>query len=113
MSHAMGDTSIPTQELIGFISRALLTNPKVTAAFMIYVSKTKIYFLGVVGTLVNNPFEEPTEFVDPLVDVSACQRDLPFLQNLTVNVIRVYSVNSSLNHDGCMNLFSQAGIYTM
>jgi hypothetical protein len=44
MSHALGDISIPTQELLDFTSRALLTNPKVTAAFMIYVSNTYMYF---------------------------------------------------------------------
>lgn len=68
---------------------------------------------GQVTNAASNPFLEPSTYIDPLANVSACQRDLPFLQQLTVNVIRVYSVNSSSNHDGCMNLFSQAGIYTM
>jgi hypothetical protein len=61
----------------------------------------------------NNPFGEPSSFIDPLSDPSACSRDVPYLQQLGVNTIRVYSVNSSLNHDGCMNTFSGAGIYTM
>ncbi|KAJ2982678.1 hypothetical protein NUW54_g10719 [Trametes sanguinea] len=56
---------------------------------------------------------KPSTFIDPLMDGSACARDLPFLQQLQVNTIRVYSVNSSLNHDDCMNAFSQAGIYTI
>jgi hypothetical protein len=55
-----------------------------------------------------------TFFARPrLADGAACKRDLPFLTGLGVNAIRVYSVNSSLNHDVCMNLFSQANIYTM
>lgn len=61
----------------------------------------------------NNPFGEPSSFIDPLSDPSACSRDVPYLQQLGVNTIRVYSVNSSLNHDGCMNTFSGAGIYTI
>lgn len=73
----------------------------------------KCVFLGFVTTTVNNPFLQPTTFIDSLANLSTCQRDLTFLQQLTVNTIRVYSVNSSLNHDGCMNLFSQNGIYTM
>lgn len=32
---------------------------------------------------------------------------------LTVNAIRVYSVDSSLNHDECMSALDAAGIYTM
>ncbi len=43
----------------------------------------------------------------------ACKRDLPFLTQLGVNTIRVYSVDSTLNHDACMSALSAAGIYTM
>ena len=72
-----------------------------------------LYFIGAISTDPNNPFLEPSDFVDPLADGTACTRDLPFLQQLGVNAIRVYSVNSSLNHDSCMSTFSGAGIYTM
>ncbi|THU88461.1 hypothetical protein K435DRAFT_969488 [Dendrothele bispora CBS 962.96] len=61
----------------------------------------------------DNPFLEPSSFTDPLIDGSACSRDLPFLQQLNVNTIRVYSVDSSQNHDSCMQTFSDAGIYTI
>lgn len=61
----------------------------------------------------NNPFLEPDTFIDPLADAAGCARDLPILQQLQINAIRVYSVNSSLNHDACMDAFSQANIYTM
>ncbi|KAL4243204.1 1,3-beta-glucanosyltransferase [Abortiporus biennis] len=61
----------------------------------------------------NNPFLEPSTFVDPLADGAGCTRDLPFLQQLGVNAIRVYSVDSTLNHDSCMSTFSNAGIYTI
>jgi 1,3-beta-glucanosyltransferase GAS1 len=69
--------------------------------------------LGSVTLSADNPFGEPSTFIDPLANQTTCQRDLPYLQNLTINTIRVYSVNSSLNHDACMNAFSAAGIYVM
>ncbi|KAF5356108.1 hypothetical protein D9756_004039 [Leucocoprinus leucothites] len=68
---------------------------------------------GAVVASDDNPFGEPSSFIDPLALPSACQRDIPLLRQLTVNTIRVYSVNSSLNHDECMSAFSNAGIYTI
>ncbi|KAI0639101.1 Glucanosyltransferase-domain-containing protein [Trametes polyzona] len=68
------------------------------------------------GTVVadpNSPFSEPSTFIDPLADSAACSRDLPFLQQLGVNAVRIYSVDSTLNHDDCMSALSQAGIYTI
>ncbi|KAI9513151.1 glycoside hydrolase family 72 protein [Russula earlei] len=61
----------------------------------------------------NAPFSEPTTFIDPLANATACQRDLPFLQQLGVNTIRVYSVDATLNHDSCMQALSGAGIYVI
>ncbi|KAF9519802.1 carbohydrate-binding module family 43 protein [Hydnum rufescens UP504] len=58
-------------------------------------------------------FPEPSTFVDPLADPAGCARDLPYMKELGLNAIRVYSVDSSLNHDACMSALSQAGIYTI
>ncbi|WWD20964.1 hypothetical protein CI109_105443 [Kwoniella shandongensis] len=61
----------------------------------------------------NGGFPEPSSYVDPLSSPQNCTRDLPYLQQLGVNAVRVYSVNSSLNHDECMKTLSGAGIYVL
>ncbi|KAH9947943.1 Glucanosyltransferase-domain-containing protein [Amylocystis lapponica] len=68
---------------------------------------------GEVTASSSNPFGEPSTFIDPLANSTACARDIPYLQKLAVNTVRVYSVSSSLDHDDCMNALSNAGIYTI
>ncbi|KAF8209866.1 Glucanosyltransferase, partial [Mycena galopus ATCC 62051] len=54
-----------------------------------------------------------TQVVDQLADSAGCACDLPFLQQLGVNAIRTYSVDSTLNHDSCMAALGGAGIYVI
>ncbi|PPQ67412.1 hypothetical protein CVT25_005991 [Psilocybe cyanescens] len=108
--------------LFALIASTVQAIPKITRSdrYLYDDSGSRFYIKGIAyqeqGDVVasdNNPFGEPSSFVDPLSIDAACARDLPFLQELGVNTIRVYSVNSSLNHDACMNAFSQAGIYAI
>lgn len=48
---------------------------------------------------------------DPLSDPHTCARDIFLFQQLGVNTVRVYSVNPDLNHDECMTMMANAGIY--
>lgn len=52
-----------------------------------------------------------SQLVDPLADESICQRDIPYMKNLGLNTVRVYSVDNTANHDFCMNLLAENGIY--
>lgn len=81
----------------------------------------------------NGGFPEPESYVDPLSDVARCEANLPNLQSLGVNSIRVYSasfqrlhhclaefdlvlsldVNPAVDHSGCMDAFDAAGIYVL
>jgi hypothetical protein len=45
------------------------------------------------------------------VNGTQCELDAPRVANLGANVIRVYSVDPTLNHDACMSAFEKAGIY--
>lgn len=48
---------------------------------------------------------------DPLSDIDACNRDIALFKDLGINTIRVYSVDTKLNHDKCMSALAAAGIY--
>ncbi|KAL8702928.1 MAG: hypothetical protein Q9201_003908 [Fulgogasparrea decipioides] len=54
-----------------------------------------------------------TSFDDSLSQGPSCQRDIPFLQQLQTNVVRSYGINPSLDHDQCMHMFANAGIYAV
>ncbi|KAJ5674331.1 CAZyme family GH72 [Penicillium maclennaniae] len=48
---------------------------------------------------------------DPLTDSDACMRDAALMQRLGINTIRIYNIQPTLNHDKCVSIFSEAGIY--
>lgn len=50
---------------------------------------------------------------DPLADGPGCQRDIPFLQKLKTNVVRVYEIDPTQDHSVCMDALDAAGIYVL
>lgn len=50
---------------------------------------------------------------DPLVDTAQCKRDASLMSELGANTIRVYHVDPTADHDGCMKAFDDAGIYVL
>lgn len=56
---------------------------------------------------------DPSGSSDVLTDEDVCLRDAFVLQQLGVNVIRVYAINPWLNHDACMSVFNAVGIYVL
>ncbi|PPR04982.1 hypothetical protein CVT24_010446 [Panaeolus cyanescens] len=106
-----------------FLIHPIFALPKITRTgkYLYDESGARFFIKGIAyqeqGEIASHPndprasFLEPSDFIDPLALPDACRRDLPYLQQLGVNTLRVYSVGSRLNHDDCMNLLSQAGIY--
>ncbi|CDK26464.1 unnamed protein product [Kuraishia capsulata CBS 1993] len=54
-----------------------------------------------------------SNLTDPLADEDVCSRDVPYFKDLGINTIRVYSVDNSADHDACMKLLDDAGIYLL
>lgn len=78
-----------------------------------YYSNNGLQFLlrGVAYQL--NPNNSTANFVDPLADADTCKRDIPYLQQLQTNAIRVYALNVTLDHTACMEMLQDAGIYVI
>ncbi|EFE35726.1 uncharacterized protein ARB_05770 [Trichophyton benhamiae CBS 112371] len=52
-----------------------------------------------------------SKVVDPIADVELCKRDIKYFKDLGLNTIRVYTIDNTKNHDECMKLLADAGIY--
>lgn len=54
-----------------------------------------------------------SDAVDPLADTDICKRDLAKFKELGINTIRVYITDNSADHDECMKLLADEGIYVI
>ncbi|CUM67148.1 uncharacterized protein PRCAT00004839001 [Priceomyces carsonii] len=92
-----GDSSFPTIEVVG--NKFFYSN-----------NGSQFYIRGVA---YQENTEDSDSFKDPLADGDACKRDIKYLQEIKTNVLRVYSLNTSVKHDTCMKALADAGIYVI
>ncbi|KAL4780251.1 Glucanosyltransferase-domain-containing protein [Aspergillus varians] len=75
---------------------------------------TQFYMRGVAYQQEYSGSKSDTNnYKDPLSNGDACERDVPYLQKLNANTIRVYAIDPTADHTKCMNLLSDAGIYVI
>ncbi|EED18077.1 1,3-beta-glucanosyltransferase, putative [Talaromyces stipitatus ATCC 10500] len=63
------------------------------------------------GVAYQEPATSSNSFIDPLADINACNRDIPYLTAIRTNTIRVYGVDPTKDHSACMNAFAASDIY--
>ncbi|KAF2459577.1 Glucanosyltransferase-domain-containing protein [Lineolata rhizophorae] len=84
--------------------------------FFFKTNGTQFYMRGVayqqeVGTNGTIGDDDSSDYSDPLADPAGCRRDIPLLQELRTNIIRVYAIDPEQDHSECMGMLADAGIY--
>ncbi|KAJ1829557.1 1 3-beta-glucanosyltransferase gel4 [Coemansia sp. RSA 2599] len=97
---------------LGLATQAAAIDPIVIKGSKFFNEKTgeQFFFKGVAyqprtGVTDANP--------DPLADTVGCKRDVAVFKDLGINSIRVYEVDYNKDHDECMKMLEDAGIYVM
>ncbi|RLV90691.1 pH-responsive protein 1 [Spathaspora sp. JA1] len=107
---------------IGLASLCSLVSAKFEATPEIEVVGNKFYFSNNGSQFLmrgiayqQNPASDTdgNGYKDPLADKDACKRDVEYLKELNTNTIRVYALDPTKDHDPCMQLLAEAGIYVI
>lgn len=100
-----------------FASKALALDPIIAkGSKFFYENGTQFFMKGIAyqedpsGAGGEN---EDGKYIDPLANETKCKRDVPILAKAGTNTIRVYAIDPTKDHDACMKLLTDAGIYVI
>ncbi|PUU72298.1 Glucanosyltransferase-domain-containing protein [Tuber borchii] len=92
--------------LFSGIASSKVTDPVTVKGNAFFVGNNRFYIRG-----VDYQPGGSSNLADPLSNITVCQRDISHMKDLGLNTIRVYTSDNSADHDECMDLLSEAGIY--
>lgn len=83
-----------------------------------YKNGTQFYIKGIAyqqdtGSSEAAKRDTSLDYIDPLSDEALCTRDVPILAAAGTNTIRTYAIDPTADHDACMQLLADAGIYVI
>ncbi|KAG0346912.1 1,3-beta-glucanosyltransferase gas1 [Podila humilis] len=93
-----------------YLTSSHAANPIVIKGSKFFDSVTKDQFF--IKGIAYQPRTISTN-ADPLASPSECQRDFPRMKDLGLNTIRVYQVDAHQNHDECMRILEENGLYLL
>ncbi|KAJ1728516.1 1 3-beta-glucanosyltransferase gel4 [Coemansia sp. Benny D160-2] len=104
--------SLAVLSILGLVSQTQAIDPLVIKGSKWFNSKTGEQFF-IKGVDYQPDITSTSSYLDPLADKTICTRDVPYLKDLGVNAVRVYQTEPYGNHDDCMKMLADAGIYVM
>lgn len=83
-----------------------------------YKNGTQFYIKGIAyqqdtGSSEAAKRDTSLNYIDPLSDEALCKRDVPIMAAAGTNTIRTYAIDPTADHDACMQLLADAGIYVI
>ncbi|EMR63895.1 putative -beta- protein [Eutypa lata UCREL1] len=78
-----------------------------------FYMKGVAYQQGYNPTGASKRADSTVEYTDPLADASSCSRDIPYMKQIFTNVIRVYAIDPTADHDDCMQQLADNDIYVV
>ncbi|KAF9429828.1 1,3-beta-glucanosyltransferase gas1 [Podila epigama] len=87
------------------------SNPVVIKGAKFFDAATKDQFF--IKGVAYQPRTLSAGFADPLANPADCRRDFALMKDLGLNTVRVYEVDPNLNHDECMRILDEYGMYLL